>query len=209
MTWPSLHMCCGDTVVTHVCVVRCNWMIVVFPWQRLLHHDMLVQSERRLRIGNVSWTWWTILWYATTFSSMAVFFKFKPSWILLWSAIFCTLSLYVILVVFCVTHFINFFQDEWLTCQRNWLYLESIFSAPDIQRQLPAEAKMFMIVDKSWKEIMRKVNRLPNALRWNFACRFFIGFYLWCSTCVVVQLSISQFSNSSVCFWSCSSNIPG
>ncbi|KAG8454285.1 hypothetical protein GDO86_000797 [Hymenochirus boettgeri] len=55
--------------------------------------------------------------------------------------------------------------DEWLTCQRNWLYLESIFSAPDIIRQLPAEAKMFLQVDKSWKEIMRKVNRLPNALR--------------------------------------------
>ncbi|KAB1256909.1 Dynein heavy chain 6; axonemal [Camelus dromedarius] len=48
---------------------------------------------------------------------------------------------------------------------RNWLYLESIFNAPDIQRQLPAEAKMFLQVDKSWKEIMRKVNRLPNALR--------------------------------------------
>ncbi|XP_073398257.1 dynein axonemal heavy chain 6 [Dendrobates tinctorius] len=55
--------------------------------------------------------------------------------------------------------------DEWLTCQRNWLYLESIFSAPDISRQLPAEAKMFLQVDKSWKEIMRKTNRLPNALR--------------------------------------------
>uniref|UniRef100_A0A670K7B3 Dynein axonemal heavy chain 6 n=1 Tax=Podarcis muralis TaxID=64176 RepID=A0A670K7B3_PODMU len=59
--------------------------------------------------------------------------------------------------------------EEWLTCQRNWLYLESIFSAPDIQRQLPAEAKMFLQVDKSWKEIMRKVNRLPNALRNNNA----------------------------------------
>uniref|UniRef100_A0A4X2KTY7 Dynein axonemal heavy chain 6 n=1 Tax=Vombatus ursinus TaxID=29139 RepID=A0A4X2KTY7_VOMUR len=55
--------------------------------------------------------------------------------------------------------------EEWMNCQRNWLYLESIFSAPDIQRQLPAEAKMFLQVDKSWKEIMRKVNRLPNALR--------------------------------------------
>uniref|UniRef100_A0A4W3JW30 Dynein axonemal heavy chain 6 n=1 Tax=Callorhinchus milii TaxID=7868 RepID=A0A4W3JW30_CALMI len=55
--------------------------------------------------------------------------------------------------------------DEWLTCQRNWLYLESIFSAPDIQRQLPAEARMFTQVDKSWKEIMRRVNRLPIALR--------------------------------------------
>lgn len=52
-----------------------------------------------------------------------------------------------------------------MTCQRNWLYLESIFSAPDILRQLPAEAKMFMQVDKSWKDVMRKVYRLPNALR--------------------------------------------
>ncbi|CAH1788943.1 unnamed protein product, partial [Owenia fusiformis] len=55
--------------------------------------------------------------------------------------------------------------DEWLDCQRNWLYLESIFSAPDIQRQLPAEAKMFMTVDKSYKDIMRKVNKVPLALR--------------------------------------------
>ncbi|TNN23644.1 Dynein heavy chain 6, axonemal [Liparis tanakae] len=55
--------------------------------------------------------------------------------------------------------------EEWLTCQRNWLYLESIFLAPDIKRQLPAESKMFLKVDKSWKEIMAKVNRMPNALR--------------------------------------------
>ena len=52
-----------------------------------------------------------------------------------------------------------------MTCQRNWLYLESIFSAPDIVRQLAAEAKMFIQVDKSWKDVMRKVYRLPNALR--------------------------------------------
>ena len=41
--------------------------------------------------------------------------------------------------------------DAWTTCQRGWLYLESIFSAPDIVRQLPTEAKMFANVDKSWK----------------------------------------------------------
>nr|CAD7441574.1 unnamed protein product [Timema bartmani] len=46
--------------------------------------------------------------------------------------------------------------DVWLSCQQSWLYLESIFSAPDIQRQLPTEAKMFLIVDKSFKEIMRR-----------------------------------------------------
>ncbi len=27
--------------------------------------------------------------------------------------------------------------DEWLTCQRNWMYLETIFGSADIIRQLP------------------------------------------------------------------------
>ena len=49
-----------------------------------------------------------------------------------------------------------FIQEEWQYCQQQWMYLEAIFSAPDIQRQLPIEAKLFMVVDKSWKEIMRK-----------------------------------------------------
>ncbi|KAJ3137918.1 Dynein heavy chain 6, axonemal [Physocladia obscura] len=55
--------------------------------------------------------------------------------------------------------------DAWMVCQRNWLYLESIFSAPDIQRQLPDEARMFQQVDRSWKEAMRKVFRNPNAMK--------------------------------------------
>lgn len=55
--------------------------------------------------------------------------------------------------------------EEWLNCQRSWLYLESIFSAPDIQRQLPVEAKMFLEVDKSFKEAMRKTAAFPNAIR--------------------------------------------
>ncbi|KAI9333548.1 dynein heavy chain and region D6 of dynein motor-domain-containing protein [Obelidium mucronatum] len=55
--------------------------------------------------------------------------------------------------------------DAWLTCQRNWLYLESIFSAPDIQRQLPDEARMFAQVDRTWKDIMRRVARNPNAIK--------------------------------------------
>jgi dynein heavy chain, axonemal len=41
--------------------------------------------------------------------------------------------------------------EEWMACQRTWIYLESIFSATDIQRQLPAEYRMFLTVDKSWK----------------------------------------------------------
>ncbi|XP_018654464.1 LOW QUALITY PROTEIN: hypothetical protein Smp_130810 [Schistosoma mansoni] len=55
--------------------------------------------------------------------------------------------------------------DEWMQCQRNWLYLESIFSAPDIQRQLPSESKSFISVDKSYKDIMRKIQKVPLAMR--------------------------------------------
>eukprot|EP00063_Salmo_salar_P092130 XP_014066965.1 PREDICTED: dynein heavy chain 14, axonemal isoform X3 [Salmo salar] len=55
--------------------------------------------------------------------------------------------------------------EEWVMCQKRWLYLEPIFSAGGIQRQLPAEAKVFLQVDQSWKEIMRRTNDRPNALR--------------------------------------------
>lgn len=33
--------------------------------------------------------------------------------------------------------------DEWLKFQRQWMYLENIFNAEDIIKQLPGEAKMF------------------------------------------------------------------
>eukprot|EP00941_MAST-03F_sp_MAST-3F-sp1_P000054 g54.t1 len=44
-------------------------------------------------------------------------------------------------------------------------YLESIFSAPDIQRQLPQEAKQFDDIDKGWKTIMRQTEEFPSCLK--------------------------------------------
>ncbi|XP_075255484.1 dynein axonemal heavy chain 6-like isoform X3 [Convolutriloba macropyga] len=55
--------------------------------------------------------------------------------------------------------------DEWMTCQRNWVYLEQIFNTPDIQRQLPNEWRLFSMVDKNFKDIMRRTEDRPNALQ--------------------------------------------
>lgn len=56
-------------------------------------------------------------------------------------------------------------EELWMNgCQQSWIYLVAIFSARDILRQLPHEAKMFTVVDKNWKEIMRTVAKYPLAL---------------------------------------------
>ena len=44
--------------------------------------------------------------------------------------------------------------DEWTACQKSWMYLETIFGAPDIQKQLPWNLK-FLLVDKSWKSTLK------------------------------------------------------
>jgi len=55
--------------------------------------------------------------------------------------------------------------DEWLAVQKNWMYLEPILSAPDIQKQLPVESKKFQDIDKGFKAIMKQTNENPNCLR--------------------------------------------
>lgn len=47
--------------------------------------------------------------------------------------------------------------DEWITCQRTWLYLEPIFSSEDIMRQLPTEARRFNSVDQLWKKVSSRL----------------------------------------------------
>uniref|UniRef100_A0A674D5A9 Dynein axonemal heavy chain 1 n=1 Tax=Salmo trutta TaxID=8032 RepID=A0A674D5A9_SALTR len=47
--------------------------------------------------------------------------------------------------------------EEWLTCQRSWLYLEPIFSSDDINRQLPVEGKRYQTMERTWRKVMKSV----------------------------------------------------
>ncbi|KAE9330777.1 Dynein heavy chain 6, axonemal [Phytophthora fragariae] len=55
--------------------------------------------------------------------------------------------------------------DEWIACQRSWMYLETIFCAEDIQKQLPVEAQKFALVDKNWKSTMLRTKTDPSVIR--------------------------------------------
>ncbi|PNJ39368.1 DNAH14 isoform 1 [Pongo abelii] len=55
--------------------------------------------------------------------------------------------------------------EEWMNCQRNWLYLEPVFHSSEIRRQLPAETELFSQVISMWKKIMLKIQNKQNALQ--------------------------------------------
>lgn len=52
--------------------------------------------------------------------------------------------------------------EEWLTCQRSWLYLEPIFSSDDINQQLPLEAERYQHMYQTWRGIMQSASNNRN-----------------------------------------------
>ncbi|GCC20829.1 hypothetical protein chiPu_0019397, partial [Chiloscyllium punctatum] len=55
--------------------------------------------------------------------------------------------------------------EELMTCQRNWLYLTPIFQAPDIQRQLATETKLFGHIDAAWNEMIIRIQNNSNIMK--------------------------------------------
>lgn len=55
-------------------------------------------------------------------------------------------------------------MDEWLQCQRQWLYLEPIFSSEDINRQLPVESKRYQTMERIWRKVMNSAKENPQVI---------------------------------------------
>nr|XP_022908003.1 dynein heavy chain 1, axonemal-like [Onthophagus taurus] len=56
--------------------------------------------------------------------------------------------------------------EEWMDVQRQWMYLEPIFSSEDIKEQLPNESKKYGSMERSWKRIMRNAYECPKIIEY-------------------------------------------
>ena len=49
--------------------------------------------------------------------------------------------------------------DQWVVCQRGWMYLEPIFNSEDIKAKMPKEYQKFVLIDKSWRTNMEQFHK--------------------------------------------------
>ncbi|KAJ9465464.1 Dynein-1-beta heavy chain [Diplonema papillatum] len=52
--------------------------------------------------------------------------------------------------------------DKWLEVQRKWMYLESVFSNAELQRQWVDDSRSFLTVDKLFRDLLKKTHDNPN-----------------------------------------------
>lgn len=82
---------------------------------------------------------------------------------------------------------------EWMDCQRDWLYLESIFQSSEIQKHLEQEHAMFKKVDKTFREIMKRTFDNPKALSASIAPGMYDKLKDCNSSLAIIQRKLEQF----------------
>ena len=55
--------------------------------------------------------------------------------------------------------------EEWRKFQKQWAYLQPIFSSPDIARQLINESNMFKKIDMYYKTLLNSVKKLKFVMK--------------------------------------------
>ncbi|XP_056631499.1 dynein axonemal heavy chain 1-like [Diorhabda sublineata] len=56
--------------------------------------------------------------------------------------------------------------EEWMDVQKQWMYLEPIFTSEDITKQLPVESKKYNSMERTWKRIMRSALDCPQIIEY-------------------------------------------
>ena len=55
-------------------------------------------------------------------------------------------------------------MEHWLSVQSMWTYMEVVFTGGDIVRQLPAEAKRFQAIDRSYIKMVTQAKEIGKVL---------------------------------------------
>lgn len=85
--------------------------------------------------------------------------------------------------------------EEWLMCQRSWLYLEPIFSSDDINQQLPTEGKRYQQMEQNWRSIMKSAfnnRKVRERLRVLCGTREYWWFTSCCGLYMIVFVNVSR-----------------
>eukprot|EP01116_Phalansterium_solitarium_P017128 TRINITY_DN413_c0_g1_i5.p1 TRINITY_DN413_c0_g1~~TRINITY_DN413_c0_g1_i5.p1 ORF type:complete len:4163 (-),score=2181.62 TRINITY_DN413_c0_g1_i5:539-13027(-) len=83
--------------------------------------------------------------------------------------------------------------EEWLNVQKQWLYLEPIFSSDDIHRQMPTEGKRFTTMDRTWRMTMGKAFADPDVLRFTNNKKLLTSFQECNKLLELVQKGLSEY----------------
>ena len=88
-------------------------------------------------------------------------------------------------------------MDEWLQCQRQWLYLEPIFSSEDINRQLPVESKRYQTMERIWRKVMNSAKGNPQVRETIVCFEFYTLFLLFACSYFLLTVALNSRPRSS------------